>query len=127
MDDYFIENIDWNSCSDPINAIDFSASLKALEELATVIEILGLTLYGLNRETSHNNIKDDYYYTLSINGSCVELVMSDVRIAPVPTQYINTLVPALILAHLDDPESVKQVYNDFFINKKEEITPLLDQ
>ena len=125
MDDYFIENIDWNSCSDPINAIDFSASLKALEELATVIEMLGLAFY--KPKTFHNNIKDGYYYTLSINGSCVELVTSSERIAPVPTQYIDTLVPALILAHLDDPESVKQVYNDFFINKKEEITPLLDQ
>lgn len=45
MDDYFIENIDWNSCTNPINAIDFSASLKALEEMASVIELLGLFLY----------------------------------------------------------------------------------
>ena len=48
------------------------------------------------------------------------------RIAPVPVQYIDTVIPALILAHLNDPVSVKQVYNEFFINKKEEITPLLD-
>ena len=129
MDDYFIENIDWNSCSNPINAIDFSASLRALEELATVIEMLGLALYEPIRETFYNSIKDGYYYyyTLSIYGSCVELMASGERIAPVPKQYINTLVPALILAHLDDPESVKQVYNDFFINKKEEITPLLNK
>ena len=127
MDDYFIENIDWNSCTKPINAIDFSVSPEALEELATILEMLGLYLYEPVRETFHYNIKDDYYYTLSINGSCVELITSDERIAPVPEQYISTLVPALILAHLDDPESVKQVYNDFFINKKEEITPLLDQ
>ena len=126
MDDYFIANIDWNSCSNPINAIDFSASLKALEELAIVIEILGLALYEPVRETFNNNI-NDHYYTLSIYGSCVELTACDERIAPVPKQYLNTLVPALILAHLDDPESVKQVYNDFFINKKEEITPLLNQ
>ena len=52
---------------------------------------------------------------------------SDERIAPVPKKYLNTLIPALILAHLNDPASVKQVYNDFFINKKEEITPLLNK
>ena len=126
MDDYFVENIDWNSCSNPINAIDFSANLKALEELATVIEMLGLSLYEPIRETFHNNIKDDYY-TLSVYGTCIEFTTSDECIAPVPEQYSNTLIPALILAHLDDPESVKQVYNDFFINKKEEITPLLDK
>ena len=126
MDDYFIEEIDWNSCSDPINAIDFSASLKALEELATVIEMLGLSLYEPIIETFHNN-PNDHYYALNVYGACVEITTSIERIAPVPKQYINTLVPALILAHLDDPESVKQVYNDFFINKKEEITPLLNQ
>ena len=126
MDDYFIEKIEWSSCSDPINAIDFSANLKALEELATVIEMLGLALYEPIRETFHNNIKDDYY-TLSVYGTCIEFTTSDERIAPVPKQYINTLIPALILAHLDDPESVKQMYNDFFINKKEERTPLLNQ
>ena len=125
MDDYFIENILWDSCINPINAIDFSASLEALEELATVIGMLGLALYEPIRETFHNNIKDDCY-SLSVYGTYIEFTASDERIAPVPKQYINTLVPALILAHLDDPESVKQVYNDFFINKKEEITPLLD-
>lgn len=124
MDDYFIENIDWNSCSDPINAIDFSASLQALEELATVIEMLGLALYEPIRETFHNN-PNDHYYALNVYGTCIEFTTSEECIAPVPKQYINTLVPTLILAHLDDPESVKQVYNDFFINKKEEITPLL--
>lgn len=87
--------------------------------------MLGLALYEPIRETFHNNIKDDYY-TLSVYGTCIEFMTSDERIAPVPKQYINTLIPALILAHLDDPASVKQVYNDFFINKKEEITPLLD-
>ena len=126
MDDYFIEKIEWYSCTMPINAIDFSASLKALEELASVIELLGLFLYEPISETYYNKTENDYL-TLSVRGSCVEIMTSDERIAPVPTQYINTLVPALILAHLDDPASVKQVYNDFFINKKEEITPLLNQ
>lgn len=126
MDDYFIEEIDWNSCSKPINAIDFSANLKALEELATVIEMLGFFLDRPIRETFHNNIKD-HYYTLHVYGTCIEIMTSDECIAPVPKQYLNTLIPALILAHLDNPESVKQVYNDFFINKKEEITPLLNQ
>ena len=126
MDDYFIEKIEWYSCTMPINAIDFSASLKALEELASVIELLGLFLYEPISETYYNKTENDYL-TLSVRGSCVEIMTSDERIAPVPTQYINTLVPALILAHLDDPASVKQVYNDFFINKKEEITPLLEQ
>ena len=124
MDDYFIEKIDWNSCTMPINAIDFSANLKALKDLATVIEMLGFVLDKPVRETFHNNIKDDYY-TLHVYGTRVEIMTSDERIAPVPKQYVNTLIPALILAHLDNPESVKQVYNDFFINKKEEITPLL--
>ena len=124
MDDYFIEEIDWNSCTYPINAIDFSASLKALEELASVIELLGFVLVEPITDTFHNNTQDKYF-TLCVRGSCVEIMTSDDRIAPVPKQYVNTLVPALILAHLDDPESVKQVYNDFFINKKEEITPLL--
>lgn len=126
MDDYFIEEIDWNSCTNPINAIDFSASLKALEELASVIELLGLFLYEPISETYYNKTENDYL-TLSVRGSCVEIMTSDERIAPVPAQYITTLIPALILAHIDNPESVKQVYNDFFINKKEEITPLLDQ
>ena len=126
MDDYFIENIDWNSCTNPINAIDFSANLKALKELATMIEMLGFVLYEPITDTFHNNIKDDYY-TLNVYASCIEIMTSDERIAPVPKQYVNSLIPALILAHLNDPESVKQVYNDFFINKKEEITPLLDQ
>ena len=125
MDNYFVEKIDWNSCSEPINAIDFSASLKALEELATVLEMLGLFLYEPISETFHNNTLDAYF-TLSVRGSCVEIMPSDERIAPVPEQYITTLIPALILARLNDPDSVKQVYNDFFINKKEEITPLLD-
>lgn len=125
MDDYFIEKIDWNSCSDPINAIDFSADLKALEELATVLEMLGFVLDEPIRDTFYNNIKDQY--TLRVYGLCVGLTTSDERIAPVPKQYLNTLIPALILAHLDNPENVKQVYNDFFINKKEEITPLLEQ
>ena len=125
MDDYFIEEIEWNSCTHPINAIDFSASLKALEELASVIELLGLFLYEPISETYYNKTQDDYF-TLTVRGTCVEIMTSDERIAPVPKQYVNTLIPALILAHLNDPESVKQVYNDFFINKKEERTPLLN-
>lgn len=126
MDDYFIEEIDWNSGTNPINAIDFSASLKALEELASVIELLGLFLYEPISETFYTNTQDNYF-TLSVRGSCVEIMTSDDRVAPVPAQYVTTLIPALILAHLNDPDSVKQVYNDFFINKKEEITPLLEQ
>lgn len=126
MDDYFIEKIDWNSGTNPINAIDFSASLKALGEMVSVIELLGLFLYESISETFYNNTQD-MYFTLNVRGSCVEITTSDERIAPVPAQYITTLIPALILAHLNDPESVKQVYNDFFINKKEEITPLLEQ
>lgn len=126
MDDYFIEKIDWNSGTNPINAIDFSASLKALEEMVSVIELLGLFLYEPISETYYNKTENDYLI-LDVRGSCVEITTSDECIAPVPAQYITTLIPALILAHLNDPDSVKQVYNDFFINKKEEITPLLEQ
>ena len=125
MDNYFIENLDWNECTDPINAIDFSAHLDELEKLVGVLEMLGLTLYEPVAETFYNN--QDEYLTLDIKGTCVEIMTCDDRIAPVPTQYIDTVIPALILAHLNDPVSVKQVYNEFFINKKEEITPLLNQ
>ena len=125
MDDYFIKNINWDNCTNPINAIDFSAHLDELEKLAGVLEMLGLTLYEPIIETFYNN--QDEYFTLNVNGTCVEIMTCDARIAPVPTQYIDTIVPALILAHIREPESVKQVYNEFFINKKEEITPLLNQ
>lgn len=125
MDDYFVEKIDWDSCSNPINAIDFSASLNVLEELAATLEMLGLRLYEPIAETFYNNTQD-YSLTLAVKGTCVEITTCDDCIAPVPAQYVSTLIPALILAHLDSPKSVKQVYNDFFINKKEEITPLLD-
>ena len=125
MDDYFIEAIAWGSCTNPINAIDFSARLAELEKLGATLEMLGLPLREPVAETFYNN--QDEYLTLDIKGTCVEIMTCDDRIAPVPTQYINTIIPALILAHLNDPVSVKQVYNEFFINKKEEITPLLDQ
>ena len=125
MDDFFIENIDWDSCTNPINAIDFSAQIDGLEKLEAILELLGLTLYEPVVDTFYRN--QDEYFTLDIKGACVEIMTCDDRIAPVPTQYINTIIPALILAHLNDPVSVKQVYNEFFINKKEEITPLLDQ
>ena len=125
MDDFFIKNINWDNCTNPINAIDFSAHLDELEKLAGVLEMLGLTLYEPVAETFYNN-RDDYL-TLYIKGTCVELMSCGERIAPVPAQYITTVIPALILAHLNDPVSVKQTYNEFFINKKEEITPLLDQ
>ena len=95
-----------------------NGSLNEQEYKAYIDEINNIALY-------RNNIDD--YYALRIYGASVEFMTSDERIAPVPKQYINTLIPALILAHLNDPESVKQAYNDFFINKKEEITPLLDQ
>ena len=125
MDDYFIKNINWDNCTNPINAIDFSARLAELEKLGATLEMLGLTLYEPVAETFYNN--QDEYLTLDIKGTCVEIMTCDDRIAPVPTQYINTIIPALILAHLNDPVSVKQTYNEFFINKKEEITPLLNQ
>ena len=125
MDDFFIKNIKWGECTNPINAIDFSAQLATLEKLEAILELLGLTLYEDIEETL-SNTQDDYL-TLDIKGTCVQIMTCDDRIAPVPTQYINTIIPALILAHLNDPVSVKQVYNEFFINKKEEITPLLDQ
>ena len=124
MDDYFIEKIKWNECTDPINAIDFSAQLATLEKLASVLELLGLTLCEDIEETL-SNTQDDYL-TLDIRGTRVELMPCSDRIAPVPVEYLSTLVPALILAHIHEPESVKQIYNDFFINKKEELTPLLD-
>ena len=124
MDDYFIEKIKWNECTDPINAIDFMGSTTELEKLTSVLELLGLTLCEDIEETL-SNTQDDYL-TLDIRGTCVELMPCSDRIAPVPVEYLSTLVPALILAHIHEPESVKQIYNNFFINKKEEITPLLD-
>ena len=125
MDDYFIKNINWDSCTNPINAIDFLAQLGELEKLGAILEMLGLTLYEPVAETFYNN--QDEYLTLDIKGTCVQIMTCDARIAPVPVQYLDTIIPALILAHLNDPVSVKQTYNEFFINKKEEITPLLDQ
>ena len=124
MDDYFIKNIRWHTCTNPINAIDFLAQLDELEKLEAILEMLGLSLREPVAETFYNN--QDEYLTLDIKGTCVEIMTCDDRIAPVPTQYINTIIPALILAHLNDPVSVIQTYNEFFINKKEEITPLLD-
>lgn len=124
MDDYFIKNINWDSCTNPINAIDFTAQLATLEKLEAMLELLGLTLYEPVADTLYKN-QYDYYLTLDIKGTCVEIMTCDDRRAPVPIQYIDTVIPALILAHLNDPVSVKQVYNEFFINKKEEITPLL--
>lgn len=125
MDNYFIENLDWNRCINPINAIDFLVSPTELEKLASVLELLGLSLYEDIAETL-SNTQDDYL-TLDVEGTCVELNTCSDRIAPVPLEYISAIVPALILAHIHEPESVKQTYNDFFINKKEEITPLLDE
>ena len=125
MDDFFIKNINWNRCTNPINAIEFSASFSEIEELAVILEMVGMPFSENVWEIFHNNIKDEYY-TLDVRVQYVDLLTCDDRIAPVPTQYINTVIPALILAHLNDPVSVKQVYNEFFINKKEEITPLLD-
>lgn len=124
MDDYFIKNILWSSCSSPINAIDFTASTHELEKLVPVLELLGLAVYPPVAEIYRDTGEE--FLTLDVKESSVEITSCDDRIAPVPTQYINTVLPALILAHLNDPESVMQVYNDFFINKKEEITPLLD-
>ena len=125
MDDFFIKTLAWNDCTDPINAIYFVVSTNELEKLASVLEMLGLTLYK-DIEKTLSNPKDEYL-TLDIKGTFVEIMPCDERIAPVPTQYIDTVIPALILAHLNDPVSVIHTYNEFFINKKEEITPLLDQ
>ncbi len=125
MDDYFIENIDWKSCIHPINAIDFSTTIDSLEELAFTLEMLGLTLYEPILDTYYNN--QGNYLTLHVKGNRVEFSTCGDRIAPVPAQYVSTLIPALILAHIDNPVNVKQTYNDFFINKKEEITPLLNK
>ena len=125
MDNYFIKNINWDSCTNPINAIDFSAQLATLEKLEAILEMLGLSLREPVAETVYDNQED--YFTLGIKGTCVEIMTCDHRIAPVPVEYLSTLVPALILAHIHEPESVKQMYNEFFINKKEEITPLLNQ
>ena len=125
MDDFFIKNINWDNCTNPINAIDFLAQLATLEKLEATLEMLELSLREPVAKTFYNN--QDEYFTLDIKGTRVEIMTCDERIAPVPAQYIDTLIPALILAHLNDPVSVKQVYNEFFINKKEEITPLLDQ
>lgn len=124
MDDYFIETLDWDGCTDPINAIDFEVSTTELEKLVSVLELLGLTIYE-DIEEIISNAKDNYL-SLSIKGTRVEIIPCSDRIAPVPVEYLSTLVPALILAHIHEPESVKQTYNEFFINKKEEITPLLD-
>ena len=126
MDDYFIKNINWDSCTNPINAIDFVVSLTELEKLESTLEMLGLTLYE-SVEVTLSDTTQDEYLTLDIKGTCVQIMTCDDRIAPVPTQHIDTIIPALILAHLNDPVSVIHTYNEFFINKKEEITPLLNQ
>ena len=81
MDDFFIENIDWDSCTNPINAIDFSAQLATLEKLEAILELLGLTLYEPIAETFYNN--QDEYLTLGIKGTCVEIMTCDDRIASV--------------------------------------------
>ena len=87
--------------------------------------MLGFTLYESVAKTFYNN--QDEYFTLAIKGTRVEIMTCADRVAPVPTQYIDTIIPALSLAHINDPISVIHTYNEFFINKKEEITPLLDQ
>ena len=123
MDNYFIEKIEWRKSTNPINAFEFSINISELEKLEAVLEMLGLTLFGDIEDIVNT---EEGYLSLSVYGTCVELLPCSERIAPVPVEYISTLVPALILAHIHEPESVKQVYNEFFINKKEEITPLLD-
>lgn len=124
MDNYFIEALDWNRCTNPINALDFSISVTELEKLVSVLEILGLTVY---EDISDIVSTEEDYLSLNVEKMRVEFMACSDRIAPVPVEDISTIVPALILAHMREPESVKQLYNDFFINKKEEITPLLDE
>ena len=126
MDDYFIEKIDWNECTYPIHAIDFSAGLKELEELAAILEMVGMPFCKRVADTFYSNASGAYY-ALGIKDSHTQLLHCEHRIAPIPTQYINTVVPTLVLAHLNDPLSVIVEDSNFFINKKEEITPLLDQ
>ena len=125
MDDYFIYSLDWERCTHPINAIDFLASPAELENLASILELLGLPPYKDIAEIL-SNTQDDYL-SIDVKKSRVGFIPCSDRIAPVPLEYISTIVPTLILAHIHEPKSVKQTYNDFFINKKEEITPLLDQ
>ena len=125
MDNYFIEALNWKICTNPINAIDFAISSSELDKLATVLEMLGLTLYEDTAEILSKT--EDDYLSINVERMRVEIIPCSDRIAPVPVEYISTIVPALILAHVREPESVKQLYNDFFINKKEEITPLLDE
>ena len=124
MDNYLIEKIEWRKCTNPINALEFSINISELEKLVSVLEMLGLTIY---EDIADTVTTEEDYLSLNVDGTCVELMPCSERIAPVPVEYISTVVPALILAHIRDPESVKQLYNDFFINKKEEITPLLDE
>ena len=126
MDDHFIKNINWDSCTNPINAIDFSASFSEIEGLAAILEMVGMSFHKTAWDIAYSSAGDEYF-TLDIKETHTMLLTCDDRRAPIPTQYINTLIPALILAHLNDPVSVIHVYNDFFINKKEEITPLLNQ
>ena len=104
MDDYFIKEILWDSCPSPINALDFSAGLDELEALANILELVGMPVYEPVSNILLNT--EDEYLTLNVSETCVEILSCDERIAPIPTQYINTLIPALILAHLNDPLSV---------------------
>ena len=125
MDADYIPDIPWNTCTNPINAIDFDISLEGFKELEATLKLVGMLL----RETPDElyKSKENCRFTIGSVYKYVEFAYCDDCIAPVPSKYVNTLIPALLLAHLEDPISVMHIYNEFFKNKKEEISPLLDQ
>ena len=125
MDTNYIPDIPWNTCTNPINAIDFDVSLEGFKELEATLKLVGILL----RETSDElyKSKENSRFTIGSVYKYVEFEYCDDYIAPVPSKYVNTLIPALLIAHQQDPISVMCIYNEFFSNKKEELTPLLDK
>ena len=125
MDTNYIPDIPWNTCTNPINAIDFDVSLEVFKELEATLKLVGILL----RETPDElyKSKENSRFTIGSVYKYVEFEYCDDYIAPVPSKYVNTLIPALLLAHQQDPISVMHIYNEFFKNKKEELTPLLNQ
>ena len=124
MDADYIPDIPWSTCTNPINAIDFDISLEGFKELEATLKLVGILI----RETPEElyKSKQDCRFTIGTVYKYVEFAYCDDCIAPVPSKYVNTLIPALLLAHREDPISVMHIYNEFFKNKKEELTPLLD-
>ncbi len=122
-----LAQINWESCAHAIDAIDFEASLEELQELAGILELLGIPLDDPVDYVYRSAIEDseDMYFTIHRYSKGRGLSYTTERIAPIPTKYITTLIPMLLLAHIQDPDSVITVYNEFFKDKKEELTPLL--